>query len=72
MIKEKLETARLETLNDSEQTIAELTRRHEREKALLIEDNKKLITDMDSVSFIHLFWVFFVCFTHTHVCLNLI
>lgn len=50
IIREKLETTRLETMNDSEQTIAELSRRHDREKTLLVEDNKKLVSDMDAVS----------------------
>jgi hypothetical protein len=53
--KDKLDAARLEELTDNEETIAELKRRHEREKLLLLEDNKKLMMDLDSVSvtFIH-------------------
>jgi serine/threonine-protein kinase MRCK len=53
--KDKLDAARLEELTDNEETIAELKRRHEREKLMLLEDNKKLMMDLDSVSvtFIH-------------------
>lgn len=47
--KEKLEAARLENLTDSEETISELTRRHEREKKLLLEDNKKLMLELEMV-----------------------
>jgi hypothetical protein len=48
--KDKLDAARLEELTDNEETIAELKRRHEREKLILLEDNKKLMMDLDSVS----------------------
>jgi hypothetical protein len=48
--KDKLDAARLEELTDNEETIAELKRRHEREKLLLLEDNKKLMMDLDTVS----------------------
>jgi serine/threonine-protein kinase MRCK len=50
LAKDKLDAARLEELTDSEETIAELKRRHEREKLLLLEDNKKLVMDLDTVS----------------------
>jgi len=50
LAKDKLDAARLEELTDSEEAIAELKRRHEREKLLLLEDNKKLMMDLDSVS----------------------
>jgi serine/threonine-protein kinase MRCK len=50
LAKDKLDAARLEELTDSEETIAELKRRHEREKLLLLEDNKKLVMDLDAVS----------------------
>lgn len=49
LAKEKLDAARLENLTDSEETISELTRRHEREKMLLLEDNKKLMMDLEMV-----------------------
>jgi hypothetical protein len=55
--KDKLDAARLEELTDNEETIAELKRRHEREKLLLLEDNKKLMMDLDTVS------VTFLCTT---------
>jgi hypothetical protein len=48
--KDKLDAARLEELTDNEETIADLKRRHEREKLMLLEDNKKLMMDLDSVS----------------------
>ena len=48
--KEKLENARLENLTDSEETISELTRRHEREKMMLVEENKKLMLELGSVT----------------------
>lgn len=50
LAKEKLEAARLENLTDSEETISELTRRHEREKIILLEDNKKLMMDLEMVN----------------------
>lgn len=51
LAKEKLDAARLENLTDSEETISELTRRHEREKMALREDNKKLLLDLEMVIF---------------------
>ncbi|XP_033608922.1 serine/threonine-protein kinase Genghis Khan [Cryptotermes secundus] len=48
--KDKLDAARLEELTDNEETIAELKRRHEREKLMLLEDNKKLMMDLDSLT----------------------
>ena len=50
LAKDKLDAVRLEDLTDNEETIAELKRRHEREKLLLLEDNKKLMLDLDTVS----------------------
>lgn len=50
MLKEKQEKARLENITDSEQAIADLNRRHEREKQILLEDNKKLNSEIESVS----------------------
>lgn len=40
----------METLNDSEETITELRKRHDREKKLLLEDNRKLITELELLS----------------------
>lgn len=50
LAKEKLDASRLESLTDNEETIAELTRRHDREKIMLLEDNKKLAMDLDKVN----------------------
>ncbi|XP_058807394.1 serine/threonine-protein kinase Genghis Khan isoform X2 [Phymastichus coffea] len=50
LTKEKLENARLENLTDSEETINELNRRHEREKMMIIEENKKLMLELNSVT----------------------
>lgn len=55
MLKEKQEKARLEAVVDSEQTIAELNHRHEREKQILREDNDKLAANVDFVSFWYIF-----------------
>jgi len=49
LTKDKLEASRLENLTDSEETIAELSRRHEREKMGLREENKKLLMDLEMV-----------------------
>jgi serine/threonine-protein kinase MRCK len=57
LAKDKLDAARLEELTDSEETIAELKRRHEREKLLLLEDNKKLMMDLDTVSVTFIMYV---------------
>ncbi|XP_033211753.1 serine/threonine-protein kinase Genghis Khan isoform X2 [Belonocnema kinseyi] len=50
LTKEKLDAARLENITDSEETISELTRRHEREKMMLAEENKKLLLELNSVT----------------------
>ncbi|KAJ9576946.1 hypothetical protein L9F63_006472, partial [Diploptera punctata] len=50
LAKDKLDAVRLEDLTDNEETIAELKRRHEREKLLLLEDNKKLMLDLDTLT----------------------
>jgi serine/threonine-protein kinase MRCK len=59
LVKDKLDAARLEELTDSEEAIAELKRRHEREKLLLLEDNKKLMMDLDSVS-VNFFYLYLI------------
>lgn len=51
-MKDKQEKARLENISDSEQTIAELNHRHEREKQMMLEDNKKLSSEVELVSFV--------------------
>ncbi|XP_024946163.1 serine/threonine-protein kinase Genghis Khan isoform X1 [Cephus cinctus] len=48
--KEKLDAARLENITDSEETINELNRRHEREKMMLVEENKKLMIELGSMT----------------------
>ncbi|XP_043282570.1 serine/threonine-protein kinase Genghis Khan isoform X2 [Venturia canescens] len=50
LTKEKLDAARLENITDSEETINELNRRHEREKIMLAEENKKLLIELGSVN----------------------
>lgn len=37
-------------MTDSEEALAELNRRHDREKKLLREENVKLITELETVS----------------------
>uniref|UniRef100_A0A146KPS6 non-specific serine/threonine protein kinase n=2 Tax=Lygus hesperus TaxID=30085 RepID=A0A146KPS6_LYGHE len=48
--KDKLDTARLENMTDSEEALSEQARRHERERLLLLEENKKLAMDIDTLS----------------------
>lgn len=50
MAREKLESSRLESLTDSEETILELKKRHEREKKILLDDNRKLISELEMLS----------------------
>ncbi|KAK2586008.1 hypothetical protein KPH14_010577 [Odynerus spinipes] len=50
LTKEKLDAARLENITDSEETINELNRRHEREKIMLVEENKKLLLELSTVT----------------------
>lgn len=46
-LKEKMEQVRQEAVSDSDQMIAELTRRHERDKQILLDDNNKLSSNVD-------------------------
>uniref|UniRef100_W4VRQ2 non-specific serine/threonine protein kinase n=1 Tax=Corethrella appendiculata TaxID=1370023 RepID=W4VRQ2_9DIPT len=48
--REKLDSSRLETLTDSEETLSELRKRYEREKKILIDDNRKLISEFEILS----------------------
>lgn len=48
--REKLDTSRMESLTDSEETIAELRKRHEREMKMLSDDNRKLLADLEVLS----------------------
>ncbi|XP_018352111.1 PREDICTED: serine/threonine-protein kinase MRCK alpha isoform X1 [Trachymyrmex septentrionalis] len=50
LTKEKLDAARLENITDSEETINELNRRHERERIILIEENKKLVLELGALT----------------------
>lgn len=60
LFKEKLDKSRSEAVSDFEQMMTELNRRNEREKQVLLEDNKKLSSNVEFVSFI--------CFScHFHV-----
>lgn len=49
MFKERLDSIRLESVADSEEAVAELSRRHDRDKAMLLDENKKLMIEMESV-----------------------
>lgn len=51
-LKEKWEKSKIEAISDTEQTLAELNRRHERDKQILAEDNVKLSSNVQFVSFI--------------------
>ncbi|XP_076676187.1 serine/threonine-protein kinase gek isoform X2 [Andrena cerasifolii] len=50
LTKDKLDAARLENITDSEETINELNRRHEREKIMLVEENKKLMLELNTLT----------------------
>ena len=49
-MREKLDTNRMETIADSEETISELKKKYEREKAHLVEENKKLVSELEGIS----------------------
>lgn len=49
VFKERLDSIRLESVADSEEAVAELSRRHDRDKAMLLDENKKLMIEMESV-----------------------
>lgn len=49
-MREKLDTSRLESINDSEETISELRKRYDREMKILIDDNRKLMTELDVIN----------------------
>lgn len=48
--RDKLDSSRLESLTDSEETISELRKRHEREKKILVDDNRKMIAELEMLS----------------------
>lgn len=49
-LREKLDASRLESFTDNEETILELRKRHEREKKMLLDDNRKLISELEMLS----------------------
>lgn len=49
-MREKLDSSRLESINDSEETISELRKRYDREMKILIDDNRKLMTELDVIN----------------------
>jgi len=49
ILKERLDSVRLENAADSEEAVAELSRRHDRDKTLLMEENKKLVLELEAV-----------------------
>lgn len=48
--REKMDSSRLESLTDSEETISELRKRHDRELKIVVDDNRKLITELEMLS----------------------
>lgn len=48
--REKIDSSRLESLTDSEETISELRKRHDRELKIVVDDNRKLITELEMIS----------------------
>ncbi|CAH0380687.1 unnamed protein product [Bemisia tabaci] len=48
--KEKLDTARLESITENEEALATLARRHDSEKMRLLEENKRLALDVDTLN----------------------
>lgn len=49
-MRERLDSSRIESITDSEETISELRKRYEREMKILLDDNRKLINELDVVS----------------------
>lgn len=49
-VREKVDTSRLESLTDSEETISELRKRHDRELKIVVDDNRKLIAELEMIS----------------------
>lgn len=46
----KFDSTRLESLTDSEETISELRKRHDRELKIVVDDNRKLIAELEILS----------------------
>lgn len=49
-VREKIDSSRLESITDSEETISELRKRHDREMKMVMDDNRKLINELDMLS----------------------
>lgn len=49
-LRDSVDSSRLETITDSEETIAELRKRHDCEMKILLDDNRKLINELDVLS----------------------
>lgn len=49
-VRDKFDSSRLESLTDSEETLSELRKRHEREKKMLLDDNRKLHGELEMVT----------------------
>lgn len=49
-MRESVDSTRLETITDSEETISELRKRYDREMKILLDDNRKLINELDVIS----------------------
>lgn len=49
LLKEKVDHLRFESTTDNEESIIDMKRHHEREKLLLMEDNDRLLSELDKV-----------------------
>ncbi|XP_035704452.1 serine/threonine-protein kinase Genghis Khan isoform X2 [Folsomia candida] len=50
LLREKMDHLRLENLTESEETLGEIKRLHDREKMHLLDENKRLIVELDKIS----------------------
>jgi serine/threonine-protein kinase MRCK len=50
LLKDKVDHLRLENLTENEETVIELKRIHDHDKMLLVEDNKRLVSELDKVT----------------------
>jgi len=60
LLREKLDHLRLENLTEAEETVLELKRIHDHDKILLLEENKRLVSELDQVSLTTEFVTFLV------------
>lgn len=49
-VREKLDASRIESMNDSEETLSELRKRHDHEMQIVMDDNQKLISELEMLS----------------------